>query len=188
MDDVDEWVAYVDESMRDSSYIMVASRFPSSVLSETREQVCRLPHPGGRFHWRDADGATRRRAVDVVAGLLGLHLVVIAARTQRRKQERARRLCLRRMLFELEHDGVVAVSLESRTPSLNARDLHVINRFSAQGIITAEPRVGFARPREEPLLWVPDIVAGAVNSDLGGFNGYVKAIDRLIERHTVMTP
>lgn len=47
----------------------------------------------------------------------------------------------------------------------------VASLFGA-GVIPRDMRVGFGRPLEEPMLWIPDAVAGAVGSTLRGGETY----------------
>lgn len=180
------WVAYADESMHSRSgmkvYILAAAVLNADDCADVRLAVSQLGKRGRGFHWRDADAPERRKAVDVVAGLPALHLVVVGAPLDPRRQERARRHCLRRLLFELESAGVDRLWLEARTPILNARDMHAINVFSMQGVIRSSPHVGHIRPVDEPLLLIPDIVAGSVNAAAGGDDSFVASLNSLISR------
>jgi hypothetical protein len=57
--------------------------------------------------------------------------------------------------------------LETRTSSLNRRDTVMVNALRMRGEIPDTLRVVFAQsygPQGEPLLWLPDIVAGAVSA------------------------
>lgn len=58
--------------------------------------------------------------------------------------------------------------MESRRPKENRNDLQVVNAFRTQQRIGAQIRVHHAvpaGPAAEVLLWIPDIVAGAINGD-----------------------
>lgn len=78
------------------------------------------------------------------------------------KQEHARRQCLARLLWELEPWRVSTVWLEARTQSLNRKDLKVIDAWRSHGKLPAAMRVEFGLPSVEPMLWIPDAVAGAI--------------------------
>jgi len=56
--------------------------------------------------------------------------------------------------------GVSRVFLEERHPSLNERDKRLIDAIRGKKLIPAELRIDIQRPSEEPMLWMPDIVAG----------------------------
>jgi len=53
-------------------------------------------------------------------------VVVVGTPVARKKQERARRICLERLLHELGRLGVECVWLEERTKSLNSKDHQMV--------------------------------------------------------------
>ena len=67
-----------------------------------------------------------------------------------------------RLLHELSGHEVNRVWMESRQDRLNRADLQIVNTMRTRKDLRRELRVEFARPLTEPLLWVPDAVAGAV--------------------------
>jgi hypothetical protein len=77
------------------------------------------------------------------------------------KQERARRCCLERLLHELGLLAVSQVWLESRSAKPDRRDLKRVDSGRRRRLIPSELQVDFARPKVEPMLWLPDAVAGA---------------------------
>lgn len=121
-----------------------------------------LPRGASKLHWRQMDPRQKERATALISDLDIAHLVVIGQPMNPRKQERARAACLERLLWRLGELGVERVELEQRTPSLNARDRQLITRLRGRRSIPAELRVEIARPSEEPMLWIPDQVLGAV--------------------------
>jgi hypothetical protein len=49
--------------------------------------------------------------------------------------------------------------------------MQALNVFTIQGVVQPHrPVVAHTRPTDEPLLWVPDIVAGAVNARCGSLS------------------
>lgn len=186
------WVAYVDESMRMPAagaagrYILAAAVLHADDVEKTREAVRRpLERRGRRFHWRDTLPAARGEAVGVVAGLSAVHLVVVGAPLDPRRQERGRRLCLEQLLHKLEASGVSTVSLEARTPTLNKKDLFAVGAWRAQHVISHGLRIDHVFPSAEPLLWVPDIVAGAVAAAYGGAGHWRDALAPLLDEFPV---
>lgn len=114
------------------------------------------------MHWND-EGAKRRRAIAAALCESDVtHTVVIGTPVDPRRQERARRLCQERLLFELAVLGVTRARVESRTQSLNAQDKTLIAALRSRQAIPSSLTVEFALPSEEPMLWFADIVAGAV--------------------------
>ena len=82
----------------------------------------------------------------------------------RQKQERARRCCLECLLYELEGSGVTQVWLESRTASQDRCDRKLVDSARDRGLISHQLSADFAQPVQEPMLWLPDEVAGAVSA------------------------
>jgi hypothetical protein len=185
------WVAYVDESMRvpaagaPGRYILAAAVLHADDVETTRDAVRWLSGKHRRFHWRDSSPVARDKAVGVVAELSAVHLVVVGTPLDRRRQERGRRLCLARLLYELESADVSMVSLEARTESLNVKDLSAVGAWRAQNIIGHTLAVNHAYPRIEPLLWLPDIVAGAVAAAYAGDEQWRCALIPLLDEISV---
>ena len=75
---------------------------------------------------------------------------------------------MERLLFELDQIGVTSVHLESRHAALNEKDKTMAAALYSKTVISAALRVDFALPNEEPMLWVPDAVAGIVNAARSG--------------------
>lgn len=94
-----------------------------------------------------------------------MHAVVIGTPLDVSKQERARRKCMERLFFELERLGVSHIIGESRTQSLNMRDVRMLDSLRSQQMIPSHLRLDFARPSEEPMLWLPDVIAGVVGDE-----------------------
>jgi hypothetical protein len=78
------------------------------------------------------------------------------------RQERARGRCFERLLWELDQAGVTKVVFESRTPHQDRTDRRRVDGLRGRGVITGELRAEWRRGAEEPLLWAPDIVLGAL--------------------------
>ncbi|GII20742.1 hypothetical protein [Planosporangium mesophilum] len=184
------WIAYVDESMRvgAGAYVLAAACLEVVECEDARRTVAGLAKPGQRFHWRQSSVPMQHKAVGVVAGLPALHLVVVAAPLDPRRQERGRRQCLRRLLFELENSGVGRVVMEAREQRLNARDIQAVDAFRAAGLIGPDIVVEHAYPAGpagEPLLWVPDIVAGAIGGELDRGDPLAGQLSSVVTRYYI---
>ena len=114
--------AYADESMRaprpgsPGVYVMAAAVLNTADVDDCRADVRSLsPRPRTRFHWRDEPARRRRQAVSLVAERCPQHVTVAGSPLDPPRQERARRLCLQRLLPELEHLGVTHVWLDARS-------------------------------------------------------------------------
>src|SRR6266581_272336 len=153
--------AYVDESLRvrEGLYVLAAVIVADADADRHRQALRALLYRGQlRLHWRD-EGSRRRG--DLIAAICGLHhtgAVVIAAGMAPGRQERARRKCIERLLLELASRGIAEVTFE-RQQSLPAA-LHA----------SWQPAAG------EPLLWLPDIAAGAASLAETGDETYWKEL------------
>ncbi|HET6291094.1 MAG TPA: hypothetical protein VFG15_30670 [Amycolatopsis sp.] len=108
-----------------------------TVMSKLRGRR-RIP----KLHWNERDPAEQEAAVETLADLDGFHLVAVGSPVPRRRQERARACCLRRLVLELAAFDVEMFVLESRTATLGARDVETVKHVV---IAAVSPRRG--RPR-----------------------------------------
>lgn len=169
--------AWIDESMRQRPgrcgvYVLAAAVIRTGDVDSVRFDAARLaPTPRGRVHYRDATNDERRKLIQAVASMTtAMHVVVMGAGMDNSRQERARSLCMEQLLWQLDERGVEHVSIEARTASLNAKDTATISHLKRRRIITGRLKADFVRPhgpQGDPLLWLPDIVAGAVSSAHG---------------------
>lgn len=166
--------AWMDESLRTrvdgpGTYVLAAVVCPPERCDEIRGCLrCLLRKRQPRLHWKEE--TDRRR--DLIAGALGSWglpaLVVVGRPMDPRKQERARRLCFAGLVDHLGTRGVSRLWIDARTPSLNRRDRQMVDALRSQRRLPHGLRVDVARPLQEPMLWLPDIVAGAVKAGLDG--------------------
>ncbi|NGN68445.1 hypothetical protein G5C51_31680 [Streptomyces sp. A7024] len=117
------------------------------------------------MHWTKADAAQRDQLARTVAGFDGLHIVAVGAPVRPRRQERARAHCLHRLVYELHSFGVEHLVMESRDAVLNARDIVTVQHARYTLPKDARFRVDHLVGAADPLLWVPDVVAGAVRAE-----------------------
>lgn len=163
-----EWLAWVDESVHfgpaGAGFYVLAAAVGHPVAVEPTRAALRglVPRPRRRLHWHGEDDATRRRMVALVARLDLVHVAVVQEVPDPRKQERGRRKCLGRLLFELDQLEVGRVVMESRNDALDRRDLRMVRALRGSLAVSMDLRVEFASPLEEPMLWLPDAVAGVV--------------------------
>lgn len=169
--------AFVDESFHEAAsggfYVLAAATFDVRAHDRARAAMLRLrASQGGRavrkVHWSEMDAQRRRNAAKTVADLDGFHLVAIGMPVPRSRQERARAMCLKHLVVELHSYGVSELFMESRTHTLDRRDIRTVTgaRFSLPK--GAQLRVCHRPGVEEPLFWVADIVAGAVRAHYEG--------------------
>jgi hypothetical protein len=184
-------VSYADESMRqrrDRSglYAIAAPILEAERVDALRSVITILARGKLPFHWREAGARVRRNAIEVVAELDVLQFVVVGTGLDNARQERHRRLCLRRLLWELEQFGVSHLRLDARRPGQDTADRAAIAAWRAQQVIGSELRVDHVSAREEPLIWMADIVAGAVTTARGdGDNRFLKPLEAQLHEVTI---
>ncbi|WP_248965310.1 hypothetical protein [Sphaerisporangium perillae] len=173
--------AYIDESLRrrphdDSVYAMAAVITHSADHNDIRlalESLRLGKH--GRLHWRDESPSHRLDIAETVAKLPLHGIVTVRIHDKNVRHERARRLCLERLLYELDAGGAERVILESRyTEDRLDRSLLTSLRRSRRVSLTME--VSWASPYDEPLLWAADAVVGATTWWLDGQPRYFDAL------------
>ncbi|WP_410604859.1 DUF3800 domain-containing protein [Amycolatopsis sp. lyj-90] len=175
--------AFADESFKEDDdggfYVLAAAILPIERHAELREVMLGMrAGRTGKLHWNVLTGDQKRAVVKRVADFEELHLVAVGTPVPARRQERGRSLCLQRLVMELHALDVSLLVAEGRTVQLDARDVRTVQqtRFSLpQG---AAFRVRHVRGADEPLLWISDIVAGAVRARQQGTSDYA---DRLAE-------
>lgn len=173
--------AWGDESMRTTKvpvpvYMMSAAVANEERALEAREAMRRIHKKGRKLHWRDLDHKAKIESVETISRLRLDHIVVIASPLDPRRQERARAKCIERLCWELEILGSTDVTLEARTPSLNARDRKLIPKLRGKGALPVNVRVDWLRGSEDPMLWIADQVLGAVGDAEAGTGGYFETI------------
>jgi hypothetical protein len=162
--------AYVDESLRPALglCVLVSAAIALAKADEARREVRAVLLPGQpRFHWRDETDAQRRRMLDAVTTVSPLARVFVC-RARGRRQDRARAKCILRMTWDLAQDGVDQVLLESRGDGNDKKDARTIGQAKRAGSASAALSFGFSRPHTEPLLWIPDALAGAAAAQAAG--------------------
>lgn len=117
-----------------------------------------------KMHWNRLDRRQQLAVTRRIAAIDGLHLIAIGSPLLVRRQERGRALCLTALIRELHGYGIEELIMESRDPTLNARDV-----ATAQAArLVLPPDAGFRISHHlgavEPLCWVADIVAGVVRA------------------------
>jgi hypothetical protein len=180
--------AWSDESFQEHDdtgfYIIAAAVIPDDARDQVREQMLYLQarHASTKVHWTKADTAQRDQLAHAVAALDGLHIVAVGAPVRPRRQERARAHCLNLLVCELHGFGVEHLFIEARDPVLNARDIATVQQARYALPKDAVFRLDHLPGTAEPLLWVADIVAGAVRAEKLGEPRYREILgERVID-------
>jgi hypothetical protein len=169
--------AHVDESQRGSPYVMACVLTDVRDHAETRRGVEQLMRPGQRrIHFHDESLAERRRFVEGFAQL-PIRVIVVAARVDHGVDaERARALCLSRLVRGLQDRHVSRVVLESRHD--DRRDVRtIIGARRPEPLLVFEHR----QPAGEPLLWIADGAAWAGRVRGAELDRLAAVLDQLID-------
>ena len=136
---------------------------------------------GGRrvdkLHWYEMNRQRRLDAVTRVVDLADFHVVAIGTPVPHRRQEQARAACLCRLVHELHGCEVQTLYMESRSRLLNLRDVRTVTW--TRGLLPrgSDFHVRHVLGGTEPLLWVADIVAGAVRAHQEGEPTFRRLLD-----------
>ena len=155
--------AFVDESYR-REYVLCAVIVDSDKVRETRRLVAGMLRGNQRrIHMSKESRASRKLIVERVS-LLHIEATTVSTRTAGRSRRSARNVALTNLTDVLRKSGVTRVVIESCDQ--DAEDRQVIgDRLAKRGEVRSMD-VYHLRPSEDPLLWLPDIVAWvAGNSD-----------------------
>ena len=161
-------IAFVDESAHGGSgglYVIAAAVVVDASADEIRAALRRLLLRGQvRFHWRDESTPRRRRMLEMIASL-GLECrAYVRAPVAKRHQDRARRLCLEALVWDLRDRGIDELVIETRGLVPDRRDSLAIRDARRAKVASPALRYRFGRPKDEPLLWIPDAIAGAISA------------------------
>jgi hypothetical protein len=167
--------AWGDESYRthgidQPAYLLGAVVADPAVCDEYRQSLMALHRAGPKLHWRESNPRERTQAIQTIAQFDAYHVIVIAAPVERKRQERARALCLEQLAWHLDRHTVTLLSLEARETQLMKRDQRTIDALRGKHALPDGLRIDHARPSEEPMLWVADFVLGALGESMTGSN------------------
>jgi len=180
--------AWVDESMRPSAtdermYLLGAVVADPSCCGQARDELrAVLPKGAPKLHWTDMEDREKKQVTDLVTGFDMAHMVVVGMPLDHRKQEHARAKCMERLLWEMGSMQVSRVFLEQRTPSLNKRDMRLVEHLRGSKAIPTSLRVDIERPSTEPMLWIPDQMLGAMGDAEGEDSTWLEMYGGAVER------
>ena len=156
--------AFIDESLRIRAglYVLAAVIVADADADGHRQALRALLYRRQlRLHWRDESATRRSQLISAICQLRHTGAVVVATGVAPRRQERARRKCIERLLAELTDRGIASVVFERRHGELDARDRALVAVLKRQQSVPAAVHASWQAPADEPLLWLPDIAAGA---------------------------
>lgn len=112
--------AYIDESGRVATpglYVLAAVVVRVEQAESVREVLrAQVRHPGRPFHFRLEEHTDQERLAKTVGALDLVSVVAVATPVDKHRPERARKLCLTQLLWELQRRSIRDVLFESRRP------------------------------------------------------------------------
>jgi hypothetical protein len=186
-ENVGDLSAFIDESgsyrsLDPNTYILAAAIYDPEASEKASAAMRGLLLPGQvKVHWHDEDERRRRKLVNEVAALDGVGLIIVRNGLPGEKDERRRRLCGERMYYELQQRGVQNAVFESRGPADDRRDRTHLDTLKASRKIPGSFRVNHLAGRIEPLLWVPDILCGALSQARTGNDTYMERLGEMVD-------
>lgn len=180
--------AFVDESLRtsgDGLYLVAAVVVVDGDLGASRRAAQKvLLARQRRFHWRNESERQRWRMLEAIS-TLDVTLLAYSRVLRGERQERARALCIERMLWDLREMGVSEIVFESRDRGDN-KDARTIANAQRAGVVAKTVRYRFERPEREPILWIPDAIAGAASAQVAGETPYLDQVPEVLVRLVVV--
>lgn len=181
------WRAYIDESESDrrsdpNTYILATALVHDDHQDEVRADFRRLLRSGQRkLHWHAESGNSREAIIKTITVAPVLHVVVVREGRTDEPVERRRRKCLERLAYELHGREIQHLTVEARETKQNARELRHFSTLRASKTIGASMRLSHVPGPSEPLLWIPDAVAGAVAAHRTGTPRYLELLHDVID-------
>ncbi|GAA4795715.1 hypothetical protein [Corynebacterium canis] len=166
-------VAYGDESSvlrspESQEYLICATILERAQFEQLRNQLLPLLLPGQiKLHRTDESAPRRRSIVKTISEIESIQVIVTNSSEKSKKTERYRRKCLERLYYELVELKVYHLTLESRQEAQNRKDIKHLAALQSSGVYRGL-RISHARGGDDPLLWIPDVVLGALNATKQG--------------------
>jgi hypothetical protein len=151
--------AFVDESIRGQRYWMGCVLVEARALTEVRAEVAGLVTRSGRIHFHNESDAERADLLGIFAQLPIEAFVVTAQRQHGTSLPKARAVCLKAIVAELQARSVGRLVIESRQD--DREDVATVTRArTRRPTLVFEHRMG----PEEPMLWIADGVTWAAGA------------------------
>jgi hypothetical protein len=160
-------IGLIDESTPESArgihYVIGAAvLLEPTQRDEVRERLLKLM--AGRttpFHWKREGIQKRRLMIELLGDLEVGVFAAIHHPVARTRQQAARRQSLEALVPTLVREGVSELIIESRG-ALDAKDRQAFIEFGHAGLCPSDLTYSFDA-KTEPLLWLPDAVAGLLS-------------------------
>ena len=150
----------------DPPFYMLGATVVKGDCSRALSALAKLKPPtAAKLHWRDMGYRAQRKSLEIISELELTCTVAIARPLDGKRQERARRKCLERLITTLEEAGGRSLILETRDDALDRRDIDFVKNAKASMRI-GSLSVAHADATSYPQLWIPDQLIGAMGDTL----------------------
>ena len=177
--------AYVDEAVprTGANYLLACAVVVDDQADEIRARLVRAKLPVERkVHWHSRRPTERTSLIDGIAPLPVKFLLVVRPEQFAEPPERSRRKCIERLVWLVDQNhGVEDMIFEARETQQNENDRRLLGALRARRIVSAKLRMRHVPGPREPLLWLPDVIAGAYSSLLQGDREYFAPLEDAIK-------
>jgi hypothetical protein len=180
-------LGFVDESLhRDAglyilSCVTIDDYRTVSLRAEIRQELL-LPGQK-RFHWRGENAERRTLALELLAEVHDTAYAYVCSRLQECGDGRARALCFKKLMWDARMEHISGITFESRQPHNDQIDRATIIGLQRSRIAPSSLVYDFKTPVDEPLLWLPDVMAGAIAASTTGNDLYADSLEGIRVKH-----
>lgn len=175
-------IAYLDESARAPArlYVVAVGVVAITDAAEAIDELSGVPAGSAhRFHWRNETEPVKARMLEVIRKLRIRTYAALYSTEHRGWARRGRVQAIKGLLWELQtsEPELLELVIESRGAPGDAEDRKTIGHAQRSGHAQRQLVYGFDSPQKNPLLWVPDAIAGAVGSSFAdGIDDYLEQL------------
>lgn len=180
-------LGFVDESIHrgEGLYILACVTLDDFRAVSLRTEIKQeLLLPGqNRFHWRDENAERRTLALELLAEAHDTAYAYVCSRLQDCGDPRARALCFKKLIWDARTEHISGITFESRQSHNDRIDRGTIIGLERSRIGSPSLVYDFKTPVDEPLLWLPDVMAGAIAASGTGNALYDDSLARIRVKH-----
>lgn len=166
------------------TYLVAAALVDDDDIAVVRKSMDDLRLDGEKkVHWHGSSDERRWLLVES-AGQLPVASVVVVHNEEKASDRRHRRKCLEYLLPQLAEMPCSHITFESRG-QLDQSDQDILDKFRATKVVGPGLRINHSIGRTEPVLWLADIVCGAVVQHRVGNPGYLAHLGGLVDIHHI---
>lgn len=160
-------ICYVDESVHiDHGLYIIAAAIVEGADDARADLLALKPAGAPRLHWQSNSQRLRESSADLVAIHVEHAYAFVAYFDDKKRQDLARATIFEQILSKMGGPPITELVIDQRNGHQNARDKEVLLKQCRRLNLRHPPRWSHGDSRQEPLLWLPDTIAGAVGQHL----------------------